>query len=277
MKSTQVDDKATVYPCNLSPSGSKFIVSFDYENNTAASHWVSWKMKHKNCRFSPIMLQALFGKLNNYNGGEGGRRIKSIRGFTEIYLKDSDNEICTIRACPSYRSCNDWHDWVDIEWLENDSLTVLAGQILIMLDTTTITYECTDLVECAIGHKKISHDHIALVHSASFHRGSMTMPIESAIIGREKGYVSSLARWFSMEKEYQIVDVSTFQSKCFVLVDTVLEGATENFPGTAKRIIKLMPKNDWKNKFIDYSNTNIASISSPDQSVTDEDLKFYEA
>ena len=80
-----------------------------------------------------------------------------------------------------------------------------------------------------------------------------------------------------MEEDYQFVNISNFHSKSFVLIDTIQEGATENFPGTAKRIIKISPKKTWHNKFIDYSNNNLASISTQDPSVCDEGLKYYEA
>ena len=270
------DKTNSLCPENLSPGGSKFVVSFDYSTNQVSSHWKSWKMRGKSCRFSPLTLEAVFNKLKNYNGGTRGRRIKSIHGFTEVHMLEPER--ATIRACPSYRSCKDWHDWVNIEWDIDSSSSELSAQALIFLDMNSIEYERTDSMECMSEHLEINDDCMAIVHSVNLQRGSKTMPIDcSGPIDRQRGYFSSIASWHYMEEEYQMVSISTFQSKCFVLVDTVQEGATENFPGTAKRIVKLMPKNQWHNKFIDYSKKNDTSTYFPDLSVTDEDLKYYEA
>ena len=261
---------------NLSPGGSKFVLSFDYECNKVSSHWTSWKMRGKSCRFSPLTLEAVFHKLKNYNGGKIHRRLKSIHGFTEVTLTEPESAI--IRACPSYRSCKDWHDWVNIEWDIDSSTSELSAQVLIFLDITSIEYEETDSMESTSVHQEFSDDFVAIVHSVNIQKGSKTMPIDSrGPINRQRGYFSSIASWYNMEEEYQLVSISTFQSKCFVLVDTVQEGATENFPGTAKRIVRLLPKSQWHNKFIDYSNNHNAFTPVPDLSVTDEDLKYYEA
>ena len=79
-----------------------------------------------------------------------------------------------------------------------------------------------------------------------------------------------------LETHYQMVDIDTFYSKCFVIVDVIDKENNYQNIGLAKRVITLIPKKQWSNKFIDYSSNANQSSSIVDDSVTDYDLMFFE-
>ena len=73
-----------------------------------------------------------------------------------------------------------------------------------------------------------------------------------------------------------MVDIDTFHSKCFVIVDLIEKENNYQNIGLAKRVISLIPKKDWSNKFIDYSSNANQTSSIVDDTITDYDLKFFE-
>lgn len=256
---------------NKSLQGSKFIVDFDYDRKIVTTKWYSWKMKSKSCNFSPLIRTAVFEKLKYYNGGKRGRKIRSIVGHTEMNLLDSAGNRDIIRACPTYRSSKHWHDWININWETDTEPNILTSQILMMLDAKTITYVRSNNENSATEHNKIPYAKIAFVHSSDGNRQSKTMPIVGG-----GGYTSSLASWATMETHYQMVDIDTFYSKCFVIVDLLDKENNYQNIGLAKRVITLIPKKQWSNKFIDYSSNANQSSSIVDDSITDYDLRFFE-
>ena len=86
-------------------TGSKFILSFDYEKKIISAKWVSYKLKYKSPEFPIHILDTLFVKFTGYNHRKIRERVKSIDGFTE--LRKDGNIIC---ACPNYRNDKNWFD-----------------------------------------------------------------------------------------------------------------------------------------------------------------------
>ncbi len=257
---------------NKSLCGSKFILEFDYDRNIVTSEWCSWKMESRGCNFSPLIRKAIFEKLKYYNGGKSGRKIHSIIGHTEMNLLDNENNRDIIRACPNFRSSKHWHDWINVKWETDDEPKVLPSQILMMLDARSIIYVASNHNNCSTDHIKITYRKIAFVHSSNGNRESKTMPLDGG-----GGYTSSLASWVTMENHYQMVDVDSFHSKCFVIVDLIDNENNYQNIGLAKRVISLIPKKEWSNKFIDYSSNANQTSSIVDDSITDYDLKFFES
>ena len=251
--------------------GSKFKLVFDYERNTVTSEWNSWKMKSRCCKYSPLILQAVFEKLKYYNGGQIGRKIYSIIGHTELNFLDSEGNRDILRSCPTFRSSRHWHDWINVVWDNEQDKNILPAQILIMLDAATINYVASNDQMSQIAHTKISFSKLAFIHSSNGNRPSKTMPIVGG-----GGYASSMASWISMENHYQMVDIDTFHSKCFIVVDLKDDQSNNEQIGLAKRVISLIPKKDWNKKFIDYTSEANQSSSIVDDSITDYDLRFFE-
>ena len=251
--------------------GSKFMVVFDYDRNIVTTEWCSWKMKSRCCKFSPLIRKAIFEKLNYYNGGKSGRKIHSIVGHTEMNLLDDEGNRDIIRACPTFRSSKHWHDWINIQWETDNEPNILPSQILMMLDAKSINYVASNHDKCATDHERIAHRKIAFVHSSNGNRVSKTMPLDGG-----GGYTSSIASWLTMETHFQMVDIDTFHSKCFVIVDLIEKENNYQNIGLAKRVISLIPKKEWSNKFIDYSSNANQTSSIVDDTITDYDLKFFE-
>ena len=251
------------------PHGSKFTIFFDYNSNTCRSKWTGYKKIDRYCLFSQIVLQAIFTKLQGYNGGTRGKRIITISGFTEYSI--NNEEKTSVRACPNFRGAHHWYDWVNVTWKQvDDSTQILPAQVLMMLDTSSITFEEFTLPqEQELIHKKIPSPNIAFVHSVSEKRSTKTMPCPGG-----NGFSSKIARWFTMETCYQMISTNTFHSPCFIIVDTCNSNAKKIEAGTAVNVIALTSKKNWSNNFIDYSKRNI--VPPPDRKVQDNELKFFE-
>ena len=240
-----------VYPC---ATGSKFKLSFKYDTQKLESEWISYKLKGKECKFSPLIMTSVFHKLKLYNAGTAGRRIKSICGFTEFQTLH-EGTVDTYRACPYYRGKINWHDWAMFNWVdetaEDTGTALYAAQLLMLLDTRTIQFE--SFPEAVTRHQPIGPRYLAFVHSTKGSHGSKTMPTSQVIGQSTRGFRSQIAQWFDMEDKYQMIDLSTLERKCFVLVDTMNENRHKCYSGTAKKVVLLSPKDEWSSKFIDYN------------------------
>ena len=253
------------------PQGSRFKIFFDYANSRCRVFWTSWAMKNRLCKFSSITLNAVFQKLQGYNGGLLGRRILSIEGFTEYVLNDENNT--SIRACPTFRGAHDWYDWVNIEWvMEETGNTILPGQILMFLDTKSMHFvDYNQDIVPQVRHEVIPHEYVAIVHSAKASKRQLqTMPV----VGGD-GFHSHIASWYNMETCCQMISTLSLNSKCFILVDKHHNENGKIVPGTSQRVIKLEPKNLWASKFIDYSGSTLLRTQI-DKSVTDPKFVPFE-
>ena len=270
---------------NSVPRGSRFQVVFNYNTSKIETKWMSSKMKNKLCMFPPNITTAVFNKLSHYNGGEIGRRILSIEGFTELNIKypiESTESLQrtshTIRACPSFRQSRPWFDWAVIKWkIDDGTYTDIEAQILMLLDMKTIKFEANPetLNQRYIGIAQVEHniiegDEVAFVHSAEGTRN------DTSHSGRE----SLIANWLKMEDTYQMVDVDSFERPCIVIVDQFESSQTNGkyVPGYSSSIITLIPKHEWSKKFIDYEDRDLCREARrrKDDTVTNPDLKPYE-
>ena len=193
-----------------------------------------------------------------------------IYGFTEFILDDDERSL--VRACPKFRGCRDWHDWVKVSWVTKNGSIDLNAQVLMFLDASSIIYETYNSTISPIPHDNIPFDLIAFIHSEDESRLCKTMPTDGG-----NGFSSELASWHTMEKEYQMVNALTIVSKSFVFVDTHNQGHGSFFPGLATRVITISPKDTWSNLFFDY--TDEANMSNArynrDDKVTDTELSYF--
>ena len=266
------------------PRGSRFKVTFDYENECIRTKWISPKMRSKPCTFPPNISTTVYSKLSRYNGGHVGKRIAEIQGFTELLvrypLQSTEQErSCThtIRACPSFRASRPWFDWAIVKWEMEDSEMDIEAQVLMMLDMSCIRFEdCPpptgqNQLVANTPHNLIEAEKVAFVHSATGTRK------DKSHCGRK----SNIASWLEMEEGiYQMIDVSCIQRPCFVIVDKFNSEETggKYVPGYATDIISLLPKPMWSNKFLDYEDRRLIHQArrNKDDFVTDPDLKPYE-
>ena len=170
-----------------------------------------------------------------------------------------------------FRSSRHWHDWINIQWKDDDDVQYLPAQVLMFLDTTTVEYERYTPSETQVAHTPIASDKIAFVHSTCNNKCSKTMPAGK----KGGGFHSEIASWMKMESEYQMVSVDTFTSKCFVIVDSTENNLNENETvGMSTGIISISPREEWSSKFIDYSKGNDNFVL--DENVTTPTLKYFE-
>ena len=207
-----------------------------------------------------------------------------MQGFTELRVKyplqSTDTEhstLHTIRACPSFRLSRPWFDWAIINWETDDTDMDVEGQVLMMLDMTTVKFEDNPEVPnpryqdiTSMPHDIIEGDQVAFVHSAEGTRKDKS----------HSGRKSLIANWLEMEQHYQMVDVDSIKKPCFVIVDKYNTEETRGkyVPGYATDIITLIPKAMWSNKFLNYDDGRLINQArrNKDDSVTDADLKPYE-
>ena len=181
----------------------------------------------------------------------------------------------TIRACPSFRS-RPWFDWGMVQWSTQEETVDIEAQVLMMLDMTTIEFEDDPPQprnqHCLTNtpHNIIEPLQVAFVHSAKEGRKNNKS---------HNGRVSSIAFWSEMENNYQMIDMESIHSPCFVIVDKMDdENRGKYVPGHATEVISLLPKPLWSNKFLDYSDEDLIEQASgrTDDSVTEQELKPYE-
>ena len=297
------------------PCGSRFEVIFQYDQKSIRTKWTSSKMKGKQCIFPRKVNDAVFDKLGFYNGGHAGKRIISVQGFTELKFKlaedilddtsssgsttnsnnsnDSTSKHSTVRACPSFRMSRPWFDWVTIRWTsssatddgdegdsDSDGSSLerqdIEAQVLMMLDMTTVDFEDSpppnnnNRVLTNTPHDPIQALQVAFVHSAKVEMTNKS----------NTGRISAVASWMEMEDQYQMVELECIHGPCFVTVDTMNNTNNGRFvAGEATKIISLLPKHRWCQKFLDYDDIDLKEIAGlqRDNEVTEEDLKPYES
>ena len=263
------------------PCGSRYILTFNYQNHCIVAKWKSHKMKSKSCNFPQWICDSVFHKFAFYNAGNTRQRIKSVEGFTEYNVPhqrssetNNDNGSFLVRACPKFRSSRPWHDWALIKWnIENVDMYI-EGQVLMMLDLSTIKFEerptmQSNLLSYQTEHSIIESRLIAIVHSATEER------IKTSYSNRE----SSIATWLKMEDTYQMVDISCIHKACFVIVNSVINtNHCNTTTGNTKEVISIIDKKDWSNIFLNYNDDRLREEAQgrEDNQVSDQDLMPFE-
>ena len=259
-----------------STGGSRFQLSFNYNTDQLKAKWLGFKLKNKEVQFSKTILDSVYEKLSYYNGGRQHRRIKSVCGFTEYtnscevetaVLQTKVSKKLVFRACPNYRGEKDWFDWAVVEWnLSNDSgyseTSFLESQLLMFIDFSTIEYEESTNDKTDVAHDIIEFQFGVFVHSISVEEGRTKFC----------RFQSSIAKKYSMERCYQMIDVESIVGASFVLTDKVMDGYNERFPGTSSDIIVLSDRQSWSKHFLDYNDealkSKAATICDPEISIT---------
>ena len=246
-----------------SSGGSKYLLTFDYENECINSKWLSKSLRSKDCNFPSPILEALYLKLKWYNKGQLGHRIKSIIGFTEFKTKSSDNEDLLFRSCPNYRSERHWFDWVVVDWDEPEN--ELEAQVLLFLNLETIELETfdqndTDNSEMEVEHEIVPHKYIAMVHSCQFDH---SIKHSRRFVTQVNGYLKNKLCYFrTMENKYQIISTEAIVGTCAVVVDTSKPNVPTHVPGSALSVIVVGKSNNWHLHFIDYNNDRLMKDAS---------------
>ena len=243
--------------------GSKFILTFDYDEKVVKAKWSSPKMKKKKVNMPDHILQVIYSKYEHYNHGSAGRRLKSIECFTQYEMDpDDDNEDSTIlfRACPSYRNSGHWFDWAIINWGEYG---FLEGQILLFMNFGALTFEEYDhlLVDgMDQDHDIVGNHRLALVHSTTSDNPKFERAPSD---GRDYGtLVNRLSYFKDMEKEYNTISLDNISQPCAVYVDKAINGKQQHDIGCAEKVIVLTSMRTWYQKFIDYESQELLEEAS---------------
>ena len=250
-------------------NSSKFLLTFDYDDNTIRAKWLSSKMKTKTPDFPLHILNGLFQKFKGYNHGSIGKRIKSIVGFTEIILPSLSH---IVRACPYYRGEKNWFDWVSVSWENYGSLDC---QCLLFMDFSTIVMEEYDVGTYSYEGSNQPHEQFAtgkavLIHSIKH----VTIPSYVRKANRKsfpkgkkwnKDCVDShlvrnrLVKFSCMEDVYHIISVENICSTAFVIPYDHLEKEETYLIGRAKSVMVLKSMSLWNKFFIDYDDEEMIS------------------
>jgi hypothetical protein len=232
-------------------TGSKFLLTFIYKGEEgfvppdpecqciANIEWVSHRQSQPDTFLDPLVFSCIKTKLEYYNGGIQGRRLKSIVLFTEFRSGDA---LC--RAHPSYRSGLPWHDWVWIEWPDYEFL--LVAKVLLMLDFRTCIYQSSPnhVGEGLLGldftnTAKLEDDSglCAVVHSAANAKDITPNHLRSKLSSR-----------MSMENEFQLVSLRSFRTSAYVIVDDLNE-----FTNLPTVVISFINLDFWSDCFLNYT------------------------
>ena len=280
-------------------NSSKYLLTFDYENNSISAKWLSPKMKHKMPDFPMHILNGVYQKFKGYNHGFIGKRIKTITGFTEILLQNnSENAIDTesgkiVRACPYYRGEKNWFDWVSVQW---EDYGLLECQCLLFIDFSTIVMEDCDIVEhpyegCNQAHTKFAIGKAALVHSIT----QVTIPSYTRKGKRKsfpknkewnKDYEEShlvrnrLVRFHKMEDTYHIVSIDDICKTAFVIPYDYIKKDEAYLEGRSDSVMIMNSMSTWNTLFIDYDDVDMITKAKAriDDTIDSSDERFpYES
>ena len=206
-------------------------------------------------KFPETVLSSLFQKLNGYNGGSCGRRISSVRGFTEYRCTDNMKQL--YRCCPTHRGNEDWFDWAMVKWsVDGDEpMLEVEAQLLMFLDMTSICYDPFNPPngDYDIPSEIIHHDKCVFIHSVSNDTWAKQRKPALPNNRRIAGPVTRIAKFASMCNEYHLVDIHSIAGPAFVITDTCREGTDVRIAGNASTIISIEPMDQWHTKFLDYS------------------------
>ena len=269
---------------NSNANGSKFLLTFDYKNNTIAAKWLSDKLRNKTPEFPTHILDGLFIKFNGYNHGKIGQRIRSIVGFTETRINSN-----IIRACPTYRGEKNWFDWVVVRW---EIYGLLEAQCLLFIDFSTIQTETYDISTSVVDginkiHTPLSLGKAALVHSITqetsrtYHRSALKKSYpknNTKTRVDEQVYIvkNRLAKFCNMEESYQIIEIDNIHCQSFVFPYEYWNKDEVYLEGFAKSVMVISPTTSWHKYFINYYDNDLKKKAEEreDKSLSENDERF---
>jgi len=244
MDSLFISNKLTI---NSNIQGPYFRLDFEYRDCDPSiksdSMTITW-LERRDGRARKIQLpsfdsqtmSAVHQKLRYYNCGKSGRRIVSILGGTGLSA-DNGNET-VIRATPSYRSGQQWFDYITYDWSGDEGK--LPAKVKIILDYSTMTFD--DITEqvplCLSPILRENHPAIdgikIMIHSAK-------------TTNNIRDIKSKVGIWYEMESQFQMVSPTHICDISFCLPDTF---STE---GNLTSLLCVIPKSDWSSSFFNYS------------------------
>ena len=262
-------------------SGTTFNLTFNYNKEIIESHWNSKSNSGKECNFPSHVLASLYSKLNNYNHGHVGKRIKSISGFTERRIINNNSDSVILRACPNYRSGLDWFDWATIDWGEEEGF--LEAHLLMFLNMKSMKFDDYLDEDNVEPHDVIDHDVCVLIHSiASNSISSSRQPAKATevLYNPERGPISKLCKFCKMEETYQLIDIECITGECFVLIDELNDDRSKSKIGNAKSVITVSRRRSWHLSFLDYNSQAMLDEAAlrTDDNIEEDDVRFmYES
>jgi hypothetical protein len=230
-------------------TGTKFQIEYWYDNdNDSHNVQLVWKNKGEIPveGFDNTVLEYVSDRL--FNPKDGGRIADScIPGFT--VLKTSDGR--SFHAHPYERNERPKHDWVFIRWSEFDD--PIPAQIEMFLDTrqSDIRYDNwhvihPDQLDDGTNDVPVLHSNKVLMKSIY----AVVWSAESNICPRNElskyHLPLSLGYRVKMEPFKRIVEVSSFEQKCFAYMNTA--GCEAPYDSTA---IVCRSAQEWPNIFLD--------------------------
>ena len=149
-----------------------------------------------------------------------------VTGFTCLNWNEN-----IIRAHPSYRSGNNWYDYVNVTWQGRKGRTVI--------DYTCPAHVYMFLNVC--NHPTLPNGMYAIVHSTAVNTRNPQKATRRAIARWESRGKPDIFQFWEMEKSCEIVPMASISSLAFVYPDYKDEDMTE---GTGF-VIEVKPMSEW--------------------------------
>ena len=150
--------------------------------------------------------------------------LDEIPIFNEVILRDGSY----VRAFPNYRKEGPWHDFVNVQWEEdNDSSYLLPAQ-------------------CLAFYRKDNDALLALVHS-----------VDAASNGKTTGYTNSVLTTHYNMQYSRSGDPSVYSVNC-AAIDSTLLGIFHNplsspFDRAMKGVMIVRPRNEWAYAWFEWN------------------------
>ena len=234
------------------------------------------KVNHKTKRttFSQKLMSSLVEKFRFYNGGQGGRRINSVRGCCEATISraSDSSKMFKLRADPCYRSGSAKNDFVKIHW---DEEGILPACVMLMIDYSTCEFESPT-------NETFLHVDVSTTMAvASDNKIGMHAIVQSCtrnlpeIDGKDRPLPRSmniqLAEHFYMEedddghKQYQILPCDRILAKVLAVTDSVDD------EGNLDSILVFEHISQWHTIFYDYNDTKDDLSNSGSETTGEQD------
>ena len=230
-------------------TGTKFTIQYSYDNdNNEHDVQLIWHNKgnlpiHG---FDNSILEYLADRL--FNSRDGGRVDDDyVHGFAT--LKFSDDRV--FNAHPYARNERPRHDWVLIRWSEIDNPVPARLEMFLDLRTSTLKFDNMHVIHP--DELEEGTNTIPFIHSNKTLTNSVYAIIRSARSGKcpanhlTKDHLpTSLCYRIQLEGYYRLIEVTSFEQKCFAYMNTV--GCDNIYDQTA---VVFHHTNDWPQLFLD--------------------------
>jgi len=222
-------------------------------------------------------MNALVEKLRYYNGGKGGRRIKSIIGCCEATIsRESDaSKLFKIRADPCYRLGSAKNDYVKIIW---DGEGILPACLMMMINYSTCEFDTPP------DNSKLDAEVASTLMVRSAEKFGMHAIVQSTtrnlpeVDGKDRALprtiLSQLTEHFFMEeningfKQYQMLPCKRILAKVLAVPDTFDEA------GNLESILVFEHISQWHTIFYKY-NDQKDNIDDDDVDNSENDINSF--